>query len=231
MEVKTEIPTNLSPKAQVDYGLVLRAIDGEQQAYTQLLNRYRNSIFHMMLKMVKNRDDAEDRTLEAFGKAFRKLPSYVPRYAFSTWLFKIAINNCIDHIRKKKLHLLSIDAPIEKGGAQDFSSNIKAESLDPEELFIRAQRVTLMRKVMKQLTPKYRLMIELRFFEELSYEEIATELEIPLGTVKAQLFRAKEILYGLLKKPGAQAYLDMSGRARQKKKKAAKAAKAMAMAV
>ena len=216
MEVKTLTTTNLSPKAQADYDLVLKAIDGNQKAYTTLMNRYRNSIFHMMLKMIKNRDDADDLTLEAFGKAFRKLPSYAPRYAFSTWLFKIAINNCIDHIRKKKLHLLSIDDPIEKGGVHDFSSNLKSNTLDPEEIYIRSQRVTLMRKIMGKLSPKYRLMIELRFFEELSYEEIATELEIPLGTVKAQLFRAKEILYTMLKKPGAQAYLDMSGRARAK---------------
>ncbi|MEM6964379.1 MAG: sigma-70 family RNA polymerase sigma factor [Bacteroidota bacterium] len=219
MEVKTLTTTNLSPKAQADYDMVLRAIDGDQQAYTILMNRYRNSIFHMMLKMVNNRDDADDLTLEAFGKAFRKLPSYAPRYAFSTWLFKIAINNCIDHIRKKKLHLLSIDDPIEPGGAHDFSSNIRANSLNPEETLVRIQKVGLMRQVMGKLSPKYRLMIELRFFEELSYEEIARELEIPLGTVKAQLFRAKEILYNLLQKPGAQAYLDMRGRARARAKK------------
>ena len=112
----------------------------------------------------------------------------------------------------------SIDDPIEKGGAADFSSNLKSNSLDPEEIYIRTQKVSLMRKVMGKLTPKYRLMIELRYFEELSYEEIARELEIPLGTVKAQLFRAKEILYTLLKKPGAQAFLDMSGRARARKR-------------
>ena len=219
MEVKTITTTNnLSPKAKADYELVLRAIDGEEKAYTLLMTRYRNSIFHMMLKMINNRDDADDLTLEAFGKAFRKLPSYAPRYAFSTWLFKIAINNCIDHIRKKRLHLLSIDDPIEKGGAHDFSSNLKSNTLDPEEIYIRTQKVSLMRKVMGKLTPKYRLMIELRYFEELSYEEIARELEIPLGTVKAQLFRAKEILYTLLKKPGAQAFLDMSGRSRARKR-------------
>ncbi len=218
MEVKTLTTTNLSPKAKADYDLVLKAIDGDQKAYTTLMNRYRNSIFHMMLKMVNNRDDADDLTLEAFGKAFRKLPSYAPRYAFSTWLFKIAINNCIDHIRKKRLHLLSIDDPIEPGGAHDFSSNLKSNSLNPEQMFMRQQRVKLMRRMMGKLSHKYRLMIELRFFEELSYEEIARELEIPLGTVKAQLFRAKEILYNLLQKPGAQAYLDMNGRARAKKR-------------
>ncbi len=228
MEVKELEKTktsNLSPRAQEDYEFVQQAILGSQKAYTVLLERYRNSIYHMMLKMVNNREDADDLTLEAFGKAFSKLPSYAPRYAFSTWLFKIAINNCIDHIRKKRLHLLSIDDPIEPNSDHDYSSNIRSGNLDPEECFIRNQRVKLMRNVLGKLSLKYRLMIELRFFEELSYEEIARELEIPLGTVKAQLFRAKEILFNLLQQPSARAYLDNtsrrgSRRGSHKKKKA-----------
>ena len=217
--VKVQTTTNLSPRAQEDYELVQRAITGDQQAYAILMNRYRNSIFHMMLKMVNNREDADDLTLEAFGKAFNKLPSYAPRYAFSTWLFKIAINNCIDYIRKKRLHLLSIDDPIEPNGSHDFSSNIRSEALDPEERFIRQQRVKLMRRMLGKLSIKYRLMIELRFFEELSYDEIAKELDIPLGTVKAQLFRAKEILFNLLQTPNAKAYLDDTRRKSRSKKK------------
>jgi len=217
--VKVQTTTNLSPRAQEDYELVQRAITGDQQAYAVLMNRYRNSIFHMMLKMVNNREDADDLTLEAFGKAFNKLPSYAPRYAFSTWLFKIAINNCIDYIRKKRLHLLSIDHPIEPNGSHDLSSNIRSEALDPEERFIRQQRVKLMRQMLGKLSIKYRLMIELRFFEELSYDEIAKELDIPLGTVKAQLFRAKEILFNLLQTPNAKAYLDDTRRKSRSKKK------------
>ena len=212
-----EIPTNLSPRGREDYSLVLKAIGGDQKAYATLMERYRNSVFHMMLKMVSNREDADDLTLEAFGKAFNKLPSYAPRYAFSTWLFKIAINNCIDYIRKKKLHLLSIDDPIEPNGDHDYSNNLKSTALDPEEQFIRMQRVKLMRTVMNKLSLKYRLMIELRFFEELSYDEIAKELDIPLGTVKAQLFRAKEILFNILQEPGAKAYLDNTKRKKKVK--------------
>ena len=213
MEVKEQTrTTNLSTRAQEDYQLVQQAIRGSQKAYTVLMERYRNSIYHMMYKMVKNREDADDLTLEAFGKAFNKLESYEPRYAFSTWLFKIAINNCIDYIRKKRLKLLSIDDPIEPNSDHDFSSNIKSGMLDPEERFIRKQRVKLMRTILSKLSLKYRLMIELRFFEELSYDEIAQELNIPLGTVKAQLFRAKEILYTLLQAPSAQAYLDTTER-------------------
>ncbi len=215
MDVKTqttELGSNLSARAKEDYSHVLKAIDGDQKAYAFLLDRYKNSVYHTMYKMVSNREDADDLTIEAFGKAFNKLHSYAPRYAFSTWLFKIAINNCIDHIRKKRLHLLSIDDPIEHNSEHDFSNNLKASTLDPEEQFIRMQRVKLMRTLMGKLNKKYRLMIELRFFEELSYDEIATQLEIPLGTVKAQLFRAKEILYNILQQPGAKAYLENTKR-------------------
>ena len=211
---------NLSARGREDYEMVLKAIDGNQKAYATLMDRYRNSVYHMMYKMVGNREDADDLTLEAFGKAFNKLPSYAPRYAFSTWLFKIAINNCIDYIRKKRLHFLSIDDPIEHDSEHDFSNNLKANILDPEDTMIRRQRVKLMRDVLGELSLKYRLMIELRFFEELSYDEIAKELDIPLGTVKAQLFRAKEILYNILQKPGAAAYLETTKRAMSRQRAA-----------
>ena len=206
------LSNKLSSKALEDYELVQAAIIGDQKAYAELMDRYRQSVFHTMLKMVNNRDDADDLTIEAFGKAFNKLNSYAPRYAFSTWLFKIAINNCIDHIRKKRLHLLSIDDPIEYDSDYDYTHNIRAIQLDPEEKFIRDQKVQLMRSMLNKLSYKYRLMIELRFFEEMSYEEIATELEIPLGTVKAQLFRAKEILFELLQSPAAKSFIELPTR-------------------
>lgn len=204
---------NLSDKAKDDYELVLKAINNnDQKAYGELMDKYRMAIFHMMLKMVYNRDDADDLTSEAFAKAFKKLESYTPDYAFSTWLFKIASNNCIDYIRKKKLNLLSLDEsnnPSDDSGSTSYAQRIKSNTLDPEEKYISGQRVDLIRKVLSQLNQKYRLMIELRYFEELSYEEIASELDIPLGTVKAQLFRAKEILYGLLQNPEADQYIDL----------------------
>ncbi|MCB0569960.1 MAG: sigma-70 family RNA polymerase sigma factor [Phaeodactylibacter sp.] len=213
MEVAVQT-TITSQRALDDYSIVKKAILGDQKAYAILMDRYRNPIYHMMLKMVNNnRDDADDLTIEAFGKAFAKLSSYVPRYAFSTWLFRIAINNGIDYIRKKRLNLYSIDEPIDGESSSDFSSNLKAAILDPEEEIIRNQRIQMMRQLLSQLNGKYRLMIELRYFEELSYEEIAEELDIPLGTVKAQLFRAKEMLANMLQQPGASAYVEVCRRA------------------
>ena len=202
----------LSTKAAEDYQLVKAAIAGEQQAYAALLERYRTSVYNHLLKMVKNPDDAEDLTLEAFGKAFKKLSTYAPHFAFSTWLFKIAQNNCIDYIRKKRLSFLSIDQPVEPTGDRDFSGNVRTHNRTPEEEIIRQQRLEMVRCVLGQLNTKYRLMIELRYYEELSYEEIASELDIPLGTVKAQLFRAKEMLFSMMQSPGAAAYLDSTRR-------------------
>ncbi|MEN9611183.1 MAG: polymerase sigma-24 factor [Bacteroidota bacterium] len=204
--------SKLSPKAQDDFALVNAAIEGNEKAYTLLMSRYRHSVYHAMFKMVNNRDDADDLTIEAFGKAFRKLPSYAPNYAFSTWLFKIAINNCIDHIRKKRLQTLSIDDPIDAYSDHDFSHNIQSHAPNPEETMIQEQKSAMIRKLIEKLNVKYRMMIELRYFEELSYEEIATELNIPLGTVKAQLFRAKEILHTQLLTDAAKAFTDVKSK-------------------
>ncbi len=190
---------NLSERALDDFRLVLRAVEQDDQtAYSELMHRYRDSIYHTMLKMVRNHDDAEDLTIEAFGKAFFKLASYTPSYAFSTWLFKIATNNCIDFIRRQRLKTLSIDEPSEKEG-KDFTDSLRAVSLNPEERYIRQQRQKIMRELMDKLNEKYRIMIELRYFEELSYQEISEKLDLPIGTVKAQLFRAKELLMEILK--------------------------------
>ncbi|MFM2268389.1 MAG: polymerase sigma-24 factor [Bacteroidota bacterium] len=202
----------LSHRASDDYRLVQQAVAGDQKAYEILWTRYRHSVFHAMYKMVNNRDDAEDLAIEAMGKAFNKLASYAPNYAFSTWLFRIAINNCIDYIRRKKLQTLSMDEPFEPGSGYDLSHTIADSDLGPEHAMIYEQKLALVRRLVGQLSEKYRLMIELRYFEELSYEEIAQELNLPLGTVKAQLFRAKEILHGMLQQPAAAAFIDVKKR-------------------
>ena len=196
-----ELGSNLSEKAKHDYYLVLKATnERDQKAYAELMHRYRDSIFFMLLKMVNNKDDAEDLTIEAFGKAFNRLNQYAPNYAFSTWLFKIASNNCIDFIRRKKNNAtLSIDKPFDNGEGDELTIDLRSESLDPEEKIIRKQKMLMMREVVEKLKPRYRKLVELRYFQELSYEEISVQLELPLGTVKAQLFRAREFLYNIMK--------------------------------
>jgi RNA polymerase sigma factor (sigma-70 family) len=194
-----EVNPNLSEKAQIDFKLVQLAIKGDQKAYAELMSRYKDSIYFMLLKMVNNRDDADDLTIEAFGKAFKNLHQYTPDFAFSTWLFKIATNNCIDFIRRKKKLTFSIDKTMENDSGQDMQFEIKSPMLDPEENMIKKQKALLMRDVVEKLKPRYKRLVELRYFQERSYEEIADELKLPLGTVKAQLFRAREFLYQILK--------------------------------
>ena len=191
---------NLSDKALYDYKLVRKAIDEKsERAYAELMDRYRDSIYFMLLKMVNSKDDADDLTIEAFGKAFKKLDQYTPNYAFSTWLFKIASNNCIDFIRKKKKNTFSMNKVIEGDEGSEMELDIKSDELDPEENFMQEQKKEMMHAVVEKLKPRYRTLVELRYFKEYSYEEIAGELDIPIGTVKAQLFRAREFLFQILK--------------------------------
>ena len=197
-----DINPNLSDKARHDFVLVNRAGKGDQQAYAELLGRYRDAIYFMLLKMVNNSSDAEDLTIEAFGKAFKNLDQYTPNYAFSTWLFKIATNNCIDFIRKKRASTISIDGNTDE--QEPSSVTIQSDTLDPEEDMINKQKIRLLREVVNKLKPRYRTLVELRYFKEYSYEEISEELDLPIGTVKAQLFRARELLFNILKHTSAK---------------------------
>ena len=191
---------HLSEKAQRDYKIVRRALDeGDQRAYGEIMQLYRDSIYFMLRKMVKNEVDAEDLAIETFGKAFKRLHQYTPQHAFSTWLFKIATNNCIDFMRKNRAQTVSL----ESGGTDDeggeYSLQIPDSKLTPEEEAIKTQKIKVMHEVVSGLKPRYRKIIELRYFKELSYDEISQEMDIPLGTVKAQLYRAKELLFEVLK--------------------------------
>ena len=192
--------SNLSAKGLYDYKLVQRALgNSDQKAYEELLGRYELSVYYMLLKMVNNKDDAEDLTIEAFGKAFKRLDQYTPDFAFSTWLFRIATNNCIDFIRKKKKNTFSIDQPIEDEEGGELHINLRSDLLDPEQHIMKKEKMLLLRELVDKLKPRYKTLVEMRYYQELSYEEIATHLNLPLGTVKAQLFRAREFLYNISK--------------------------------
>lgn len=192
-----EINPNLSEKAQYDYRLVQASVNGDQKAYEELFKRYKDAIFFMLLKMVNNKNDAEYLTFEAFGKAFRNIRQYSPKYAFSTWLFKIASNNCIDFLRKKRGNTISIDG--KDDAENERTITLESSGLNPEQEFVKKQKAKIMRTEVGKLKERYRRLIELRYFEEFSYEEIAQELKLPIGTVKAQLFRARELLFNNLK--------------------------------
>jgi RNA polymerase sigma-70 factor (ECF subfamily) len=188
---------NLSDKARHDFDLVQAALEGDEVAFARLMARYKDTIYFMLLKMVNNKSDAEDLTLEAFGKAFKNLHQYSPNYAFSTWLFKIASNNCIDFLRKKKGVTVTME-PVTENNDSDTTVKIRSKEINPEERLIRKQKAIVMRNIVRKLKPRYQTLVEYRYFREMSYEEIASELHLPLGTVKAQLFRAREMLFRLI---------------------------------
>jgi RNA polymerase sigma factor (sigma-70 family) len=195
-----EVTPNLTDKALRDYNLVKLAVEnGDQKAYAALMRHYRDAIYYIMLKMTNNASDANDLTIEAFSKAFNKIEQYTPDYAFSTWLFRIATNNCIDFLRKSKKNGLQHDTSGDTQEDIELHSEMPSLSPDPEESLIKSQQVKMMRTVVERLKPHYRTLVKMRYFQEYSVEEIAQALNLPTGTVKAQLFRARELLYNILK--------------------------------
>jgi len=191
-----EINPNFSANAKNDFKFVMKAKEGDQKAFAELMQRYKDSIYFMALKMVNNRDDAMDVTVETFAKAFENLDKYKPDFAFSTWLFRIATNNCIDFIRKRKLNMISIN--MENDDGEDITLQIKADILNPEEDSIKREQSEALKGMVDKLPSRYKMLITLRYYDELSYEEIALQLDSPLGTVKAQLFRAHTLMYNVL---------------------------------
>jgi RNA polymerase sigma-70 factor (ECF subfamily) len=192
-----EINPNFSANAKNDFMLVLRAKDGDQKAYAELMQRYKDSIYFMALKMVNNKDDAMDLTVETFGKAFENIEKYKPDFAFSTWLFRIATNNCIDFIRKKRLNVVSLQSLTEEE-RDEKQLQIVSNTLNPEETSIKKQESEKLKSIVEQLPQRYRTLIILRYYDERSYEEISQQLDLPLGTVKAQLFRARDLMSNIM---------------------------------
>lgn len=189
---------NASESSLEDDKLVKKAIGGDEQAYKKLVDKYERALYFHILKMIKDRDQVEDLVQEAFVKAFDNLNSYNTNYAFSTWLYRIATNNTIDYLRKKKLKTLSIDKPMKtKDGEMEIQ--LPDESAGTDREIIRKQRQRIVQNAIDELPEKYRRVIKLRHMEEKSYKEIADILDAPLGTVKAHIFRARELLYKELK--------------------------------
>jgi RNA polymerase sigma-70 factor (ECF subfamily) len=183
---------------EVDIQLIARAKSGDEIAYRTLLEKYERAVFSICLRMVRNRDEATDLAQDAFIKVFSMLERYNPSYAFSSWLFKITSNLCIDYLRKRRIETFAMDEPI-SGDKGDIQRQYEAPDPDPETEYIRKEKMERLSEAIENLPPHYRIMLILRHQENLSYEEIAESLEIPLGTVKARIHRAREMLKASLK--------------------------------
>jgi RNA polymerase sigma factor (sigma-70 family) len=181
-----------------DSRLIKAALGGDDAAYSHLMRKYHDAIFSFVYRMVHDHEQVEDLTQEAFIKAFSSLKNFNEEFAFSTWLYKIATNNCIDYIRRRKLQMYSIDKPIESKDS-DYTFELPDDTYEADRGLISNQRAVLLQQAINQLPEKYRRVILLRHSEERSYEEIAKMLRIPIGTVKAHIFRARELLYKQLR--------------------------------
>jgi RNA polymerase sigma-70 factor (ECF subfamily) len=180
-------------RKEEDRHLIQTALSGDEKAFKTLLNKYRNLVYTIMIKMVRNPQEAEDLTQEAFMKAFNSLASFNEEFAFSTWLMKIATNNCIDFLRKRKLRTYSIHEPIQYKD-EKIEIDIPDVEPTPEKTLLQHERKKFLENAIEELPERYKYVVILRHKEEKSYEEIAEILNLPLGTVKAQIFRAREIL-------------------------------------
>ena len=180
------------------YRQVMLAKDGNEKAFAFLLERYRKSLYAMILKMVRNMDDAEDLTMEAFGKAFRNLHRYEAKFAFSTWLFKIGSNHTIDFLRLKRLKTSSLSHQYSDGKGESFSIDVASGDRDPEQDLLRNQSHETLRHIVEHLPAKYHTLVKMKYFDELSIDEIQKELGIPENTIKIQLFRARNLIQGIL---------------------------------
>jgi len=189
----------LTDKGERDLKLINRAIEtGDPKAYAELMKLYRDPLYFMIYEKISNQDIAKDLTIESLGKAFKKLHLYKPDFTFSTWLFTVARNHTIDYLRKKKLPTFSIDKMMINEDGRKSNFDLESKDPNPEQILMKKQRIKILRSIVDQLKPKYRDLVKLRYFKEYSYEEVAQELNLPLGTVKAQLHRSRNQLFKIM---------------------------------
>lgn len=204
-QVETPQETAPQPEERVvsessiqDAKWVQQALAGDERIYKLFMDKYERALYFFIVKMVRDKEMIPDLIQEIFVKAFSNLSTFNPHYAFSTWLYRIATNHTIDYLRKKKLPTYSIDEPIStKDG--DVQIELPDNSFEADKEVQHKERSKIIEQAIKSLPQKYQMVIKMRHMEEKSYQEISEVLELPLGTVKAHIFRARELLYKFLK--------------------------------
>lgn len=181
------------PSTPPDADLVRSALAGDQRAYAELLSRYRSRVFGLALRMVRNAEDATDIAQEAFVRAFQSLAGFDSSKSFGAWIAKITANLCIDHYRRRRVVTISLDGPTE-GDRGERTWEFADNQAKPDEIIARSESERRVEEIIESLSPRYRIVVLLRYKEDLAYEEIALVLGVPLGTVKARLHRAHHIL-------------------------------------
>ncbi len=181
-----------------DLKTIRRCKRGEEEAFAEILQRYRGPIYSLCFRMTRNAEDARDLAQEVFIKVFGLLDRFDEKYAFSSWLFRIATNHCIDHLRRNRLRFLSLDGVAGKDG-EEYELQLPHKGPAPDTVLERRQAVQRLQEVIAELPPHYKAVTLLRHDRHLSYEEIAEILDLPLGTVKARIHRARNLIQQMLK--------------------------------
>ena len=184
----------MSPEQTPIPELIEKAKDGNQMAFSQLMDRFWNEVYHFQLGRTQNENDAEDIAIQTFSKAFDKIDTYDPKYSFNTWLITISKNLHVDLLRKRKRNVLE---QRERGTSEAMKKVLDQSPSAEDQLIIEQNLKTLLQHI-KRLKPRYREVIDLRYFGEMSYAEIAEYLGEPIGNVKVKLLRARKLLAGLI---------------------------------
>lgn len=182
---------------KTDMDLITDTLNGNHKSFTILVNRYYASLYWVIYRIVGNPTDADDLTSESLVKAYEGLSSYSNKYAFSTWLHTIGSNRAIDFVRNRNKQPNPINNPTST--EEDIMTPSIESDLSAEDNMIRLETNEIIADVISELKPFHRLLIDMRYFKNMSYEEISKKLNKPIGTIKTGLFRARRILYNLIK--------------------------------
>lgn len=193
----------LQESSKEDEAIIRDILAGNVNAYAKLQAKYKRIVAFLIRKMIRNETDVEDMVQETFIKAYAALPSFQFEYPFSRWLYKIASNRCIDHLRRKRFQSVSLDEPLHTRDGGDLYMDPVDLNATPDVTLLAKERAEMLKEALATMPDKYREVIRLRHEEELEYQEIADRLNQPLGTVKAHLFRARKLLYKKLLRHGS----------------------------
>jgi RNA polymerase sigma factor (sigma-70 family) len=201
---KEELMQNSKPKKSLasneeDIDTVNKILAGDNSAFRILQKKYKQIIASLIRKMVRDEDDIDDLTQETFIKAYNALDTYRSDFPFSAWIYRIASNNCIDFLRKKRFQMVSLSTPIDPSD-EESTFEIKDTSYQPDLNYMSLERRKALKNAIESLPENYRLIVQMRHEEELDYKDISDKLNLPLGTVKAHLFRARKIMLTSLQK-------------------------------
>jgi RNA polymerase sigma-70 factor (ECF subfamily) len=187
------------PEGQIDdREWVRRAVAGDESAFARIVERHQRGLYNLAYRMVHDRELARDLTQDIFIRVHRSLRRYDPVYPFTSWIYRVASNLCIDWIRKRKVETVSLDAPIDIGLDESLARDIPDDAPGPAAQVERSERARLLAQSLAKLPESHRMVLLLRHQRDLSYEEIALILDAPLGTVKARIHRAREAFRALL---------------------------------